>query len=93
MSILKAHEAYEATIKRIEAMEEIEKFSLTDECHFIVTEIKDAIQGGRFTAVLEKGDFCWNYDTIYKCFTELGYEVHKNVFNDIVIKWGREDKA
>ena len=89
MNILKAHEAYEATKKRIEAMKEIEKFSLTEECNLVVIEIKDAIQGGRFTAVLDKEHFCWDYEMIYKCFTELGYKVEKNMFNDIVIKWGR----
>lgn len=89
MNIIKAHEAYKATNERLKDIEKIEDFLQTEECGLVVCQIKNRIQAGSFVAVLDKEHFCWDYEMIYKCFTEFGYKVEKNMFNDIVIKWGR----
>lgn len=93
MDIIKAYEAYEAAKRRLKEMEEIEDFLLTEECGLVTAQIKSSIQVGSFVAVLDKEYFCWDYDMIYKSFTNLGYEVKKDVSGDIVIEWYGRDKA
>lgn len=92
MYVYKAHEAYEATKKRAEQKKVIHDFLLTKECTLILTKIKDAIQSGSFLAFLGKDEFQWNEDMIYKCFTELGYKVYEDDYDNIVIDWGRKGK-
>lgn len=87
MEIYKACDAYRTTKERLEEIKEIRDFLLTEECGLVAIQIKDSVQAGSFTAVLNKEYFCWNYDMIYKSFTHLGYEVRKNEWGDIVLDW------
>lgn len=87
MEIYKACDAYKATKKRFEETKKIKDFLLTEECGLVTIQIKNSVQAGSFTAVLNKEYFCWNYDMIYKSFTHFGYEVRKNEWGDIVLDW------
>lgn len=87
MEIYKACDAYRDTKERFEEIKKIKDFLLTEECGLVAIQIKNSVQVGSFTAVLDKKHFCWNYDMIYKSFTHLGYEVRKNEWDDIVLDW------
>ena len=92
MYVYKANEAYEATKKRAQQKEAIHDFLLTKECTIILTKIKDSIQCGSYRAFLGEEEFHWNKDMIYKCFTELGYKVYEDDYDNIVIDWRMNDK-
>lgn len=82
-----AYGAWELTKKRLKEMDEIISFFSTDECYLINAKVKESAQSGSFIAVLDKKDFNWNYDMIYKSFTDLGYKVEKDECGDIVLDW------
>ena len=50
------------------------------------------MQCGSFRAFVGEEEFHWNNDMIYKCFTELGYKVYEDDYDNIVIDWRMKDE-
>lgn len=86
-----ANEAYEATLKCVEETNiMINNFSQSNQCKFIIKEIKKAISGGEMSIALNCNICFWNYRGIHDYFTSYGYSVYYDYIGGIVqlvISW------